>query len=111
MVSEPVVKGTRKLVSCGFAALTLDHRSSDQVRAGYREAELWSTSPARNSRSVWALGTWWPVGVAERVVHSRGGFRGDVLSTPTMALSNQGPAQAPAGGACPPYGPGRAAKR
>ena len=28
---------------------------------------------------------------------------------PNLALLDQGPAQAPAGGACPPYGPGRAA--
>ena len=28
---------------------------------------------------------------------------------PNLALLSQGPAQAPAGGACPPYGPGRAA--
>ena len=37
LVSVPAVKSTElRFVSCGFAALTLDRRSSDQVRAGYR---------------------------------------------------------------------------
>src|SRR5215203_6856709 len=34
---------------------------------------------------------------------------GPIPALPNLALIDQGPAQAPAGGACPPYGPGRAA--
>jgi hypothetical protein len=43
VVCGPAVKGLACARSCGFAALTLDSRSSDQgIGWLWREAELWS---------------------------------------------------------------------
>ena len=42
-------------------------------------------------------------------LHSTQRWQGRHQHAAELALSDQGPTQAPAGGACPPYGPGRAA--
>src|SRR5690349_3854936 len=70
-VSGPLVKGTPlRCVSFGFAALTLDHRSSDHMRAGYRGMPSCGLLASARHVPVKTRQSGWSVGVAERLIHS-----------------------------------------